>query len=321
METLKHKKHNMGSQAFRSSTLAGAFLAVTTLVGSAYAQTTPINADPNHQAPALDPDGVDTSVHVEIRRTDDGAYEMKIGSATFRSSNWLDIEKRAIELLPNRTITFVNPDGVPLHVSPRAMIGVLFEPASGALAAQLNIQPGEGLIVTEVEPNLPAARAGLEIYDVIVECNGKRPMTNTLFAQIMAGAVPGDTVNVVLFRRSRETEIAVRLDRYDPVAMAAVRQPMDALASGLTREDIIRQLQSTATGVANRVETFAAPKNNSRVLQVPDTSPRFPDPGTEVLRQELDGIKERLRRIEGALESLLLLEQQRRPSNERSIGG
>jgi len=305
----------------RSTSLAGALLAAAALVGSAHAQTAPTNAEPNRQPPALDPDGVDASAHVQVRRNDDGAYEMSIGNATFRSSNWLEIEKRAIELLPNRTITFVNPDGAPLHVAPRAMIGVLFEPATGALAAQLNVKPGEGLIVTEVQPNLPAARAGLQIYDVIVECNGTRPMTNARFAQIMAAAIPGDRVNVVLFRKGRETEIEVRLDRYDPVAMAAVRQPMDVLNNSVTREDIIRQLQSTTNGVANRVETFAAPKNNSRVLLVPDASPRVPDPGTEALRVELDGIKERLRRIEGALESLLLFEQQRQPSSERSIGG
>lgn len=321
METLNRETHHMGLLTVRPSTLAGAMLAATMLVASAYAQTTPTNTEPNHQAPALDPDGVDTSSHVQVRRTDDGAYEVSIGNATFRSSNWLDIEKRTIKLLPNRTITFVNPDGAPLHVSPRAMIGVLFEPASGALAAQLNVKPGEGLVVTEVEPNLPAARAGLQIYDVIVECNGRRPMTNAQFAQIMAAAIPGDRVNMVLFRKGRETELEVRLDRYDPVAMAAVRQPMDVLTNGVTREDIIRQIQNTTGGVASRVETFAAPKNNSPVLQVPNASPRFPDPATEALSQELVGIKERLRRIEGALESLLLLEHQRQPSNERSIGG
>jgi len=321
MEFLKVKKRIMGAPRRRSTTLAIPMLGAAALLGSAQAQVIPANPEPNYQAPALDSDGADSTAHVQVHRTDDGVYEMKIGGATFRSSNWLEIEKRAIELLPNRTITFVDPGGAPLHVSPRAMIGVLFEPASGALAAQLNVKPGEALIVTEVQPNLPAARAGLAVYDVIVECNGKRPMTNAQFAQIMAAALPGDTFNVVLFRRGRETEIEVRLDRYDPVAMAAVRQPMNVLASGMTREDIIRQLQNTTSGVADRVETFAAPKNNSRVMQVPEASPRFSDPATEALRQELDGIRERLRRIEGALESLLLLEQQRQPSSEQSIGG
>ncbi len=321
MKSLRLKTHSMEAPTRRSTTLAIVLIGAATLIGSAQAQEPPANPEPNHQAPALDPDGVDPSAHVQVRRTDDGAYEMKIGNTTFRGSNWLEIEKRAIDLLPNRTITFVNPDGAPLHVSPRAMIGVLLEPASGALAAQLNVKPGEGLVVTEVQPNLPAARAGLEIYDVIVECNGRRPMTNTQFSQIMAAAIPGDRVNVVLFRKGRETEIEVRLDRYDPVAMAAVRQPIDVLANGVTREDIIRQLQSTTSGVADRVEIFAAPKNNSRALLLPDASPRAPDPGTEALRLELDGIKERLRRIEGALESLLLFEQQRQPSLERSIGG
>lgn len=47
-------------------------------------------------------------------------------------------------------------------------IGVMCEPLSDALRAQLNIDAGQGLIVGNVVPESPAAAAGLKKYDVIV---------------------------------------------------------------------------------------------------------------------------------------------------------
>lgn len=275
------------------------------------------------QAPALAPDEFDTSARVEVRQPEPGVFEVKVGSATVRSSNWVEVEKRVIELLPQRTIIFVNPAGEEMHVSPRAMFGVLLEPAVGALAAQINVQPTEALVVTEVQPSLPAARAGLQVYDVIIECNGVRPMTNARFSEIMAASVPGDTVNVVLMRKGRETEVEVRLDRYDPVAMAAVRAPVPTLVGTQSREELLRNLLSSTGDARNQSGTIAVPKTNDarEVLAVPGTQPHFPDPNSQALREELDGIRKQLRRIEEVLMDLLLLEQQRQPTSAKPVGG
>lgn len=319
-------KNDIMNALSRSTSLALAAISCLALTGLAHGQTSGQSPpSPRGQAPALSPDAINPAVRVLVTQAPDGTFEATIGNATFRSTNWVEIEKRSIELLPDRTITFVNPKGEVLHVSPRAMFGVLLEPATGALAAQLNVKPGEALIVTEVQPNLPAAKAGLEIYDVIVECNGRRPMTNTQFSEIMAAALPGDTINVVLVRRGRETEIEVRLVRYDPVAMAAVRQPTGSVDfSGKSREQILRELlQSTETASKRPGTTYAVPKNDDQamVLQLPGASPQFPDPNSKALQEELVGIKAQLRRIEEVLLDLLLLEQQRQSADAKTVGG
>ncbi len=298
----------------RNRLLRTGLLIVTLLAApAAYGQ----NVNPGTGPAALPPDSINTSARVEVRQSADGAYELRIGNDTFRTTDWVQIEKRAMELLPDRTITFVNPAGDVLHVSPRAMFGVLLEPVSGALAAQLNVKPGEALTVTEVQPNLPAARAGLEVYDVIVACNGKRPMTMAQFSQIMATAVPGDLVNVVLVRRGRESELAVRLDRYDPAAMAEVRPPRASLKTS-DNAQVLRDLIETAKGP----QTIAVPKNDPQIEMVmPQREPVFPDANSRALREELDGIKAQLRRIEEVLTDLLLLEQQRQDAAGKSVGG
>jgi serine protease Do len=54
----------------------------------------------------------------------------------------------------------------------RAYLGVGIEPVSNDLAARFGVRAGEGVLVTEVFPNSPAAEAGLREGDVIVDFNG-----------------------------------------------------------------------------------------------------------------------------------------------------
>ena len=296
---------------------AAAALLIGVALGTAQAQS---RRDADSAAPptALQPDQFDASASVEVRQTGDGLYEIKIGDSTFRHAKWSEIEKKAMALLPGRTITFVDPAGKPLHVSPRAMIGILLEPIAGALASQLNVAPGDALVVTEVQAGLPADKAGLRLHDVIIECNGRRPMTNATFSKIIAAAVPGDTMNVVLVRQGRETEVEVRLERYDPVAMESIRQPMP---TGLITEEILNWLREAGEALP---EGIAVPQNGDHqppVVSIRDPKIRSSDPNSEAIRAELDGIRKQLRRIEEVLTDLLLLEQQRQAAAARSVGG
>jgi len=52
-------------------------------------------------------------------------------------------------------------------------IGLECYPAEPALAAQLKLPEGQGLVVHHVAPESPAAKAGLKQYDVLVKAGGK----------------------------------------------------------------------------------------------------------------------------------------------------
>jgi len=54
----------------------------------------------------------------------------------------------------------------------RAYLGVGIQPIDASLARQLKVKPRQGVAVTDVYPNTPAAKAGLESGDVIVEYAG-----------------------------------------------------------------------------------------------------------------------------------------------------
>ena len=54
----------------------------------------------------------------------------------------------------------------------RAYLGVGIQPVTQQLAEQFHVKPREGVVVTEVYPDSPAAKAGLKAGDVIVEFAG-----------------------------------------------------------------------------------------------------------------------------------------------------
>ncbi|HBN75797.1 MAG TPA: serine protease [Planctomycetaceae bacterium] len=55
----------------------------------------------------------------------------------------------------------------------RAYIGVVIQPINNALANQLGLHVNEGAIVSQIMPNSPSDKAGLETGDVILNLNGR----------------------------------------------------------------------------------------------------------------------------------------------------
>ena len=62
----------------------------------------------------------------------------------------------------------------------------------------------EGIVVVQVFPEFPAARAGLEEEDVIVQLEDE-PIRNTgELSRFLIAHLPGETVNVIFFRGSEQ---------------------------------------------------------------------------------------------------------------------
>lgn len=55
----------------------------------------------------------------------------------------------------------------------RAYLGVLIQPVTAALAEQFKVKVREGVLVTDVQPESPAAKAGLKAGDIILRFAGK----------------------------------------------------------------------------------------------------------------------------------------------------
>ncbi len=93
----------------------------------------------------------------------------------------------------------------------RGMIGVNIQTITSDLATSLELSEVRGAIVSDVQPNGPAERAGIRRGDVILKLDGVPiPDSNALRNQV-ARRAPGATVTLTIARDNREQDIRVTL--------------------------------------------------------------------------------------------------------------
>jgi serine protease Do len=104
----------------------------------------------------------------------------------------------------------------------RGVIGVSIsrDPITKDTAQALGLPNNNGAIVSSVSPGTPAAKAGIERGDVIVEFNG-RPVTDSdsLVAMVVA-TKPGTTVPVTIYRNNQRKTLSITPDELDLEAEA-----------------------------------------------------------------------------------------------------
>lgn len=91
----------------------------------------------------------------------------------------------------------------------RAYLGVLIQPVTQQLADQFGVKVNEGVVVTEVLPESPAAQAGLKQGDVILSFNGKPVTSPNQLQGYVEQAKIGGQQSVVIKREGQEKTLAV----------------------------------------------------------------------------------------------------------------
>jgi serine protease Do len=74
----------------------------------------------------------------------------------------------------------------------KVKLGITVQPITPELARRVDAEPGEGLVVVEVDPDGPAARAGIREGDVILELNRERVKASADVAKGLAKLKDGD---------------------------------------------------------------------------------------------------------------------------------
>lgn len=103
--------------------------------------------------------------------------------------------------------------------APKPMIGVQLQPIDEALAKKLNLDQAKGALIVAVAPDGPAAKAGLESEDVVVEADGKPVDSPEVLKEIVATKAENDSL-VLKVRRGDET-----LEKSVTVAMGPAGPP------------------------------------------------------------------------------------------------
>jgi hypothetical protein len=98
--------------------------------------------------------------------------------------------------------------GMPFGPEPRtqsvqeARLGAQLSQPSATLVDQLDLPKGQGMVLEEVGPNSPVARAGMKTHDILLEVNGKPvPSKPEEFDKLLAGIEANKKVDAVVLRK------------------------------------------------------------------------------------------------------------------------
>jgi 2-alkenal reductase len=90
-------------------------------------------------------------------------------------------------------------------------IGVSYQQVDPQVASQLNLNTTNGIVVTQVDPSSPAAKAGLKEGDVILAINCQTIDQDHVLTGLMLTHKPGETVNLSVLRNGQQMQMSITL--------------------------------------------------------------------------------------------------------------
>ncbi|HEY5914298.1 MAG TPA: PDZ domain-containing protein [Verrucomicrobiae bacterium] len=92
-------------------------------------------------------------------------------------------------------------------------LGIATEETSEALASQLGLNEGEGLLVTYIAHESPAAKAGLQKNDVLVELDGQLLVHPAQLKKLIQKHKDGDSVEITFYRAGKKETVTAKIGK------------------------------------------------------------------------------------------------------------
>lgn len=118
----------------------------------------------------------------------------------------------------------------------RGWLGVRIQPVDETLAEALSLAEEKGALVTSIDPEGPAAAAGLRAGDVIISFDGEEVASSRDLPRIVADTSVGERVDVVVMRFGVETVLEVE------VGLLA-----ETSAESAAQEEIVEESEGTTS--------------------------------------------------------------------------
>lgn len=98
----------------------------------------------------------------------------------------------------------------------RGRLGVVMQNVTDGMRKQFDIKASKGAIITTIEPDGPAEKAGFKQYDTIVEMNGQPIEDSNDLKFKIADIEPGKKISVKVIRDGKEITLAPTVEEMDP---------------------------------------------------------------------------------------------------------
>ncbi len=133
----------------------------------------------------------------------------------------------------------------------RGWLGVSIQPLTPELAKSFGAKDNKGVLVSDVIPDSPAAKAGLQAGDILLEFDGKKLEAPSDLQRAVGLATPGTTAKAKIWRDHVEKTLELRMGDAPDEREAAARGSRGRSLLGLEvrpiTPDVARQLNLRST--------------------------------------------------------------------------
>ncbi len=98
----------------------------------------------------------------------------------------------------------------------RGRIGVQIDQVSKEVAESLGLGQPKGALVRGVEPDSPAAKAGIEPGDIILKFDGKEVEKSVDLPRMVGNTKPGNRSSVTVLRRGNQRDLSITVAELEP---------------------------------------------------------------------------------------------------------
>ena len=124
----------------------------------------------------------------------------------------------------------------------RGHLGVMIQGVDPDMAKQFGLSQGGGALVGDVTPGSPAAKAGIERGDVILELNGKPVSGPDELSVRISETPPGTPVHLKVYRNGQSRDVTVTLNELtEKEEQAATGESAKSALSGVRVENLTPQ--------------------------------------------------------------------------------
>ncbi|MCA9276949.1 MAG: PDZ domain-containing protein [Phycisphaerales bacterium] len=166
---------------------------------------------------------------VDGKQLDDDQVKFVGESVIFLSSDGKKLNEFVIKGAPGEKGKAISVGGAPTAMTwvtqtdtaeipaakPRVMLGINLTEPSDAVRKQLNLgDDQQAIFVERVIEGLPAKKAGLEDYDVIISIDGSDYANGELLSKVLREKNPGDALKLVVLRGGEKLKLKADLQAY-----------------------------------------------------------------------------------------------------------
>jgi len=181
------------------------------------------------------------------------------------------------------------------HVT-RGWLGVNIQEVTPELAKSFGLKDNKGTLVSQVAPNSPAEKAGIEQGDIIIQFDGKEVSDSKELPRIVASTPVGKSVTVKIARGGKVTDRQVKLGEMEEKAEVA-KTPSTHKRLGIAVQNLTPEI---AKGLGLKKETGVVVTQVEPGSPASDAGIQTGDVIREVNRKPVKDVEDFVQKIEKA---------------------